>query len=259
MQGEASGRVALVTGAGSLTGIGFATARILGREGAAVAVASTTDRIHERAAELRSAGIEAAGFVADLTDRPQAGRMAEAVLARFERVDILVNNAGMITVDQAGWENRRFLDLDDEGWDRDLAMNLGTAYNVTRAILPQMVPHGWGRVVMVSSVTGPLVTTTGSTGYAAAKAGMDGLMRGLAIEVAAHGITVNSVRPGWIATGSQTEDEREAGLHTPVGRSGTPEEVGETIAFLASDRAGYITGQTVVVDGGNIIQEAKGP
>jgi len=99
----------------------------------------------------------------------------------------------------------------------------------------------------------------GSTGYAAAKAGMDGLMRGLAIEVAQNGVTVNSVLPGWIATGSQTDEEHTAGLHTPVGRSGTPEEVGELIAFLASDRASYVTGQTVVIDGGNVIQEAKGP
>jgi 3-oxoacyl-[acyl-carrier protein] reductase len=156
-------------------------------------------------------------------------------------------------------EGREFLDLDDAAWDLDLAMTLGTAYNVTKAVVPEMVERGWGRVVMVSSVTGPVATTIGSTGYAAAKAGMDGLMRGLAIEVARSGVTVNSVLPGWISTGSQTEHEHEAGLHTPVGRSGTPEEVAEVIAFLASDRASYITGQALVVDGGNVIQEAKGP
>jgi len=251
--------VALVTGAGSLTGIGFATAKILGREGATLAIASTTDRIHERSAELHAAGVEAEGFVADLMDRDQVRRTVDAIVVRFGRIDILVNNAGMVSVGMGGWEDREFLELDNPAWDLDLAMNLGTAYNVTKTVLPSMVERGWGRIVMVSSVTGPVATTAGSTGYAAAKAGMDGLMRGLAVEVGRHGVTVNSVLPGWIATGSQTEDEHRAGLHTPVGRSGTPDEVGELIAFLASDRASYITGQALVIDGGNVIQEAKGP
>jgi 3-oxoacyl-[acyl-carrier protein] reductase len=259
VRGEADGRVALVTGAGSPTGIGFATAKILGREGAALAIASTTDRIHERSAELRAAGVETGGFVADLTDRHQVRRTVQEVMGRFGRIDILVNNAGMVTVGMDGMEEREFLDLDDAAWDLDLSMNLGTAYNVTKAVVPGMVERGWGRVVMISSVTGPVATTIGSAGYAAAKAGMDGLMRGLAIEVARSGVTVNSVLPGWIATGSQTEEEGRAGLYTPVGRSGTPEEVGEVISFLASDRASYVTGQALVVDGGNVIQEAKGP
>jgi 3-oxoacyl-[acyl-carrier protein] reductase len=259
MPGEVEGRVALVTGAGSSTGIGFATARILGREGAALAIASTTDRIHERAAELTTAGVDAGGFVADLTDREQVRRMVDGILALFGRVDILVNNAGMVTVEMDGMDEREFLELDDAAWDRGIEMNLGTAYNVTRAVLPGIVDRGWGRIVMVSSVTGPLVTYPGLTAYSAAKAGMDGLMRGLAIEVAARGVTVNSVQPGFVATRSQTTDEREAGSHTPVGRSGTPEEIGEVIAFLASDRARYVTGQAVVVDGGNVIQELKGP
>ena len=170
-------------------------------------------------------------------------RMVDGILELFGRIDILVNNAGMVTVDMGGWEDREFLDMDDAAWDRDLEMNLGTAYNVTKAALPGMVERGWGRIVMVSSVTGPVATAIGSSGYAAAKAGMDGLMRGLAIEVARHGVTVNSVLPGWIATGSQTAEEDVAGRYTPVGRSGTPEEVGELIAFLASDRASYLTGQ----------------
>ena len=260
MRGESEGRVAFVTGAGSPTGIGFATARILGREGAAVAIASTTDRIHERSAELTAAGIASEGFVADLTDRALVHRTVDAIEERFGRIDVLVNNAGMVTVGMAPEDGLRpFLEMDDRTWDRDLAMNLGTAYNVTRAVLPGMVERGWGRIVMVSSVTGPVVTYAGLSAYSAAKAGMDGLMRGIAIEVAGRGVTVNSVLPGFVATKSQTAEEHAFGLRTPAGRSGTPDEIGEVIAFLATDRASYVTGQTVVVDGGNVIQEAKGP
>jgi 3-oxoacyl-[acyl-carrier protein] reductase len=258
MQGEAAGRVALVTGAGGPNGIGFATAKILAREGAALAIASTTDRIHDRAAELVGAGADASGFVGDLTDRAQVRRMVAGVIERFGSVDILVNNAGMVSVSMGPSTEHEFLELEDAEWDRDIAMNLDSAYNVTKQALPGMVERGWGRVVMVSSVTGPLVTYAGLAGYAAAKAGMDGLMRAVALEVASRGVTVNSVQPGFVATGSQTPAEHEVGRHTPIGRSGTAEEVGEVIAFLASDRARYVTGQTVVVDGGNVIQEAKG-
>ncbi len=255
---ELDGKVALITGAGSPTGIGFATARIMGREGALLAVTSTTGRIHERAAELQQMGFIAAGFVADLTNAGEAGAMVNEVLTRFDHIDILVNNAGMV---QVGGEQtaKRFVDMDEADWENDFAINLKTAFNATHAVLPAMIERGWGRVVDVSSVTGPLVTNPESTGYSAAKAGVDGLTRGLAVEVARHGITVNSVAPGWIATGSSTPEELIAGRHTPIGRPGTPEEVGELIAFLASERASYITGQAVVVDGGNTIQEYKGP
>jgi 3-oxoacyl-[acyl-carrier protein] reductase len=110
---------------------------------------------------------------------------------------------------------------------------------------------------MVSSVTGPLVTNPGSTGYGAAKAGMEGLMRGLALELGPKGITANAVAPGWIASGSATDDENDYGKATPLGRSGYPEEIAEVVAFLASNRASYLTGQSIVVDGGNTIQEIK--
>jgi 3-oxoacyl-[acyl-carrier protein] reductase len=258
VEGELRGRVALVTGAGSPTGIGFATARILAREGAAVALASTTDRIHERAATLTDEDAEALGFVADLTDRDLTRAVVDQIVERFGRIDVLVNNAGMVTVSMEDPGGEPFVTIDDRSWDLGVAMNLGTAYNVTRAVLPGMVERGWGRIVMVSSVTGPVVSDPGSAVYSAAKAGMDGLMRGLAVEVGPAGVTVNSVQPGWIATGSQLPEEAAAGLHTPLGRSGTPEEIGEVIAFLCSERASYLTGAAIVVDGGNTIQETKG-
>ena len=134
----------------------------------------------------------------------QVGRMVDEVTERFGGIDILVNNAGMVSVSMERSASHEFIDLEDADWDRDLAMNLGTAYNVTKRVLPGMVERGWGRVVMVSSVTGPLVTYAGLAGYAAAKAGMDGLMRAVALEVASRGVTVNSVQPGFVATGSQT-------------------------------------------------------
>jgi 3-oxoacyl-[acyl-carrier protein] reductase len=258
MLNEVAGRVALVTGAGSATGIGAACARVLVREGAAVAVTSTSDRIHERREELVADGHDAASFVSDLTDRAQASSMVEQVLDRFGRIDIVVNNAGMLNVGIPDFEFLTFVEIDGDTWDLEIAMNLTTAFNVTHRVVPGMIERCWGRIVMVSSVTGPVVTNPGSTGYGAAKAGMEGFMRGLALELGPSGITANAVAPGWIATSSQTPEEVEQGLATPIGRSGRPEEIAEVVAFLASERAGYLTGQSLVVDGGNTIQEIKG-
>lgn len=254
-----AGQVALVTGAGSPSGIGFAAARILGREGARVAIASTTERIHERVAELERDGIEATGHVGDLMDDGSAARLVEAVLAAGGgRLDILVNNAGMVAVG-APEDSSTVADMDPAEWDRGIARNLRTAFTVTQAALPALIASGHGRIVYVSSVTGPLVSNPESAVYGAAKAGILGLMRSLAIEVGRQGVTANAVLPGWIATGSQLPEEAVGGENTPLGRSGSASEVAEVIAFLASDAASYVTGQGIVVDGGNTIQEFKGP
>ena len=254
---DLSGRVALVTGAGSPDGIGFAAAGALAAHGAAVAVTATSERIHDRARELAATGAETFADTADLVDPDAAAALVAAVHERLGGLDVLVNNAGMAQ-QGAPAHAGRFVDLDPADWAAAIDRNLTTAVNVTRAALPAMYERGRGRVIFVSSVTGPLVTNPGDPAYSTSKAGMDGLMRALAIESAEHGVTVNSVGPGWIETGSSSEAERIAGGHTPVGRPGTPDEVAAAIVFLAADESSYITGQSIVVDGGNTIQENKG-
>ena len=251
-------RVALITGAGSDTGIGYAAARTLANGGAGVALTSTTDRIFERAKTADADGSKVKGYTADLMDRDHVKHLVDSVISDFGRIDILVNNAGMV---QVGKEETflHMADLSPTEWDDSIARNLTTCFNITHAVLPCMIKNNYGRIVNVSSVTGPLVSNPGETAYSAAKAAMIGMSRSLAIEVAKHGITVNSVAPGWIATGSSTAEERVAAENTPLRRAGTPQEVGDLIAFLASQESTYITGQMIVIDGGNTIQEYKGP
>ena len=255
--GGVAGRTAIVTGAGSADGIGFATARLLLEAGARVAITSTTDRILERLKDLGAGADRAFAMPADLTVPDQVSGLVAAVEARLGGVDILINNAGMTQVggDVPGG---RLAQMSEEGWDYGIDINLKTCFLMTRAVLPGMMARRYGRIVQMSSVTGPLVGIAGSSVYAAAKAGMLGMTRALAIEVGGHGITVNCVGPGWIQTASSSEAEIVAGRHTPVGRPGTPAEVGHAALFLAGEEASYITGQMLVVDGGNIIQEYKG-
>ena len=198
------------------------------------------------------AGLVARGHVADLTEPAQVAQLVAAV----GRVDVLVNNAGMAVlgaIDAQQTLERMSLDL----WHGVIERNLTTAFLVTRACLPAMSAGGWGRIVNVSSTTGAVAGVAGDSAYAAAKAAMLGMMRSLCLEVARHGITVNAVAPGWIATGSQTEAERRAGEASPLGRSGTAAEVAAAIAFLCSEAASYVTGQLLVVDGGNSVIESK--
>ncbi len=247
-------KVALVTGAGSADGIGFACAKLLKAAGALVAITSTTDRIHDRRAELGPDGSFA--MAADLTEGEAVTTLITESEAALGPIDILVNNAGMVQVGRDE-PSRPVHEMSDDAWQYGLDINLTSAFNMIRAVLPGMRQRGYGRIVNISSVTGPVVGIPGSSVYGAAKAGMLGLTRAVALENGQHGVTANCIGPGWIETGSSSEAEVTAGSYTPAGRPGTPDEIGHVAVFLASEGASYLTGQMIVVDGGNTIQEYK--
>lgn len=250
---DLTGRVALVTGAGSPTGIGFAVARHLADLGARLVLGATTDRVHERAAALPGA----LGAVADLTDDAAAAGLVARAVAAYGRLDVVVNNAGMVSAVDGDFLEGDLDTTTPERWRASLARNLDSAYAVCRHALPHLRAGGWGRVVNVASVTGPVMAMRSDVAYAAAKAGLVGLTRALAVDEARHGVTVNAVAPGWVATGSQTEVERAEALLVPAGRAGTPEEVAAAVGWLATPGAAYVTGQVLVVDGGNSVAEQR--
>lgn len=253
-----SNQVCLITGAGSPSGIGFNTAKILGELGGKIALISTTARINDRAAELKALGIDAKGYIADLMDREKTTKAIKNIADDFGDISVLVNNAGMT---QQGTEEdfADFLNVTYDSWDESISRNLTLCFNVTKQVLPYMIKNNYGRIVNVSSVTGPIVSNPGEASYSAAKAAVIGMSKSIAIEVGINNITINNVLPGWIATASQTESEAAGGLNTPMGRGGDAAEVANAIVFLASKSASYITGESLVVDGGNTIQEYKGP
>ena len=245
-------RVAIVTGAGAVDGIGAAVARELVSEGARVLLSATSDRVHDRAAEI---GPAAVGFVGDLTVEGTSQELVRCAVQRWDRVDILVNNAGMTSV-SGGWDADGDVEqLSLAQWDAAITRNLTTAFLMCRAVVPVMTRAGYGRIVSVGSTTGTVNAMPGQSSYTAAKAALVGLTRALALEVAGRGVTVNVVAPGYVATGSQLAFEAAAAAAGPIGRSATPAEIAACVTFLAHESASFVTGAVLVADGGHGLPE----
>jgi NAD(P)-dependent dehydrogenase (short-subunit alcohol dehydrogenase family) len=244
---DLTGRVALVTGGSK--GLGLAMAVGFAEAGAKVVISSR----HE--SELRGAadqiasetGGEVAWVVADMVDRGDVRRLADEATKKFGRIDIVVNNAGT--------NNPQLIDeVRDEDWDRLIELNLTSCMALTRALVPQMKQRRWGRIIHISSIIG-IAGKEGRNAYAATKAGLAGMARSTALDVGAFGITCNCIAPGPFLTdltrGMLTEEQKQAfATRTALGRWGEPRELAGAALLLASDAGSYITGETIVVDGG---------
>ncbi|OQX31434.1 MAG: 3-oxoacyl-ACP reductase [Candidatus Sedimenticola endophacoides] len=238
-------QVALVTGASR--GIGQAIALELGAQGATVVGTATSERGAEAiSVHLAEAGIKGAGMLLNVTDGDSIGALIKAVKATYGAPSILVNNAG-ITRDNL------LMRMKDQEWDDIINTNLTSIFRLSKAVLRDMMKARKGRIINISSVVGA-TGNAGQTNYAAAKAGLIGFTKSMAREVGSRGITVNAVAPGFIDTDMTRElpeEQRQALLGSiPLGRLGEPREIARAVAFLASDGAGYITGETIHVNGG---------
>lgn len=239
-------KVALVTG--SARGIGKAIAETLAKRGANLIVTDLNiDQAAATAEEIRSnLGVETLALQVDVSDFNSVNAMIKGALEAFDQVDILVNNAG-ITRDNL------IMRMDESDWDSVLDVNLKGAWNCSKALIRSMMKKRYGRIINISSVSG-LAGQAGQTNYSASKAGLIGLTKALAREVASRNITVNAVAPGFIPTALTVDlpDELKEGMMKliPLNRWGTPEEIAYAVAFFTSDEAGYITGQVLSVDGG---------
>jgi len=243
-----SGRAALVTGASQ--GIGRACALRLAKDGAAVAVAARNqEKLNVLANEITAAGGKAAAFPVDVGDEERVKAVLKAAIAQFGKIDILVNNAG-ITRDQLVMRMKR------ADWDAVLSTNLTSAYLCIQQAVPSMLKQRWGRIINITSVFGQM-GQAGQANYAASKAGLIGLTMAIAREVGSRSITCNAVAPGFIETAMTSvlsdEFKQNAVKMIPLGRVGTPEDVANAVAFLASEEAAYITGHVLNVNGGMLM------
>ena len=243
-------RTAIVTGAGQ--GMGRCVAVALAERGARVVVNDIQqERAEGTAASLRETGAEAIAIPADVVDSAAVRAMVEEAIAQFGPIHILINNAGIL-------RPTKVVEIEEDEWDLVIEVNLKGTFLCSQAVLPSMQEAGWGRIVNFSSTAGKNISTVGGAHYTAAKAGILGFTRHLAKEVAEYGITVNSVCPGLIDTEmvrATIDDERTQAYADsfPIPRLGEPEEVAELVAFLASDRAAYITGASLDINGGDLM------
>jgi NAD(P)-dependent dehydrogenase (short-subunit alcohol dehydrogenase family) len=238
---------------------------VLAQHGAQVVLTDVADAVHDTAEKKRKAGLNAIAFKMDVTRADQVNQVVQEVLSKLGRIDILVNNAGI-------YPRSNLVEMSDEFLREMFDVNVFGMFRCARAVLPAMMKQRYGKIVNMSSVTGPMVADAsgGQTAYAATKAAVSGFTVALALEVAQYGINVNCICPGHIDTpggreqtsrpGYPDESMEALGRTIPMCRLGTPEEVGELVAFLASDESGYLTGTHIVIDGGNILQETyRGP
>ena len=240
-------QVAVVTG--GARGIGRGIASVLAAEGAHVAIVDVDVQL----AETTATELGGVAIAADVTDGPSVEAMAARVNEELGRIDIVAANAGI-------YPFADLTTLTEETWNHVMDLNAGGAVRTVQACLPPMRARGYGRIVLTSSITGPVTGQVGFAHYGASKAALLGFMRSAAVELARSGITINAVMPGNVSTPgfADTSDEHQRRMlaSIPMGRYAEPEEVGWAVRFLASPEAGYITGQTLIVDGGQVLPEA---
>ncbi|MGR4041843.1 SDR family oxidoreductase [Pseudomonas sp. 910_21] len=249
MSQDAHGRIALITGSGQ--GIGRAIAQVFAARGAKVMLATRSAASGAETQRLiRQAGGTAELLTLDLSTRAAAEQAVTATLEAFGGLDLLLHNAGIFPM-------QKLAELEDQTLDSTLAVNLKSCFWLTQAALPALRRARAPRIVVTSSVTGPRTAIPGLAHYAASKAGVNGFIRAAALELAEYGITVNGVEPGLIATQAMDNlgDAATLSRGIPLGRLGTPEDIAYAMLFLASQQAGYITGQTLIVDGGALLPE----
>jgi NAD(P)-dependent dehydrogenase (short-subunit alcohol dehydrogenase family) len=260
--GKLDGRVAVVTG--GAMGNGEGVARVMARHGARVVLWDISDQVFETAAAIRSEGHDATARKVDVREFRECEAASSDAEANLGRVDILCNNAGVARLVP-------FLEMSDEVRDFHFDVNIKGVWNCTKAVLPIMRKNQYGRIVIISSVTGPMVANQGETAYATTKAAVWGFTKALALEVVTDNVTVNAICPGMIRTPMVENGVREISPDNPeailgliargipMGRLGSIHEVGELAAFLASDESSYITGTQVVIDGGGTLPEVVMP